>query len=385
MVDDNTLFHIAERFGTPTYVYDLEAIRRRIATLRGVLPDADLRYAVKANPCGTVLRAVAGAGVGAEVITAGELERALRAGIPPERLLLGGPGQDRDLITRAVEIDIGLVSLDSASQWELWRDRPIRSTRFLVRVNPGLDPRTHDHLATGAASSKFGLPRAEATELATDVAKVGLLAGFHVHAGSQISSLDVYDEIFALLIDLYAGFSDLALLNIGGGFAVPCFPFSGFAERVVAFAERFGLRIVIEPGRSLVAEAGVLLTRVIHIKEGERRHLIADAGMADLLRPALYGASHPIRLLGGGRGEPRAQDLDGPLCENADRLGQDVLLPVVDRGDLLVVGEAGAYGYAMASNYASNLRPAEVVVDGPSIALARRREKPEDLWRLEGG
>ena len=117
MVDDSTLFHIAERFGTPTYVYDLEAVRRRIVALRGVLPDADLHYAVKANPCGTVLRAVAGAGVGAEVITAGELERALRAGFPPERLLLGGPGQDRDLITRAVEVDIGLVSLDSASQW----------------------------------------------------------------------------------------------------------------------------------------------------------------------------------------------------------------------------------------------------------------------------
>ena len=151
------------------------------------------------------------------------------------------------------------------------------------------------------------------------------------------------------------------------------------------FRSRHGVTPLLEPGRFVVADAGVLLTRVLHVKEGERRHVIADAGMADLLRPALYGAHHPVRLVGGGREAHAgaATDVDGPLCENADRLAQDVELPAVRPGDLLAVERAGAYGFAMASNYASSLRPAEVTWDGVEARLARRRERPEDLWRLE--
>ena len=380
---DATLQKIAEKFGTPTYVYALDEVDARLQELQAALPAARLHYAVKANPCGAVLRHLARRGLGAEVITEGELARALAAGFPPQKILLGGPRQDPPLIEKAGAAGIRLVSLDSLSQAELWEERDVR---FLLRLNPALDPRTHEHLATGAASSKFGMTLGEVEGLAEGLHRDGKLAGFHVHAGSQIRELAVYDEIFELLGPLFERF-DVKTLDIGGGFAVPGFPLEAFAEKVSAFTRRFGLELILEPGRYLVASAGILLTRVLHVKRGELVHVIADAGMADLLRPALYGAAHPVRVLdSGGRASERV-DVDGPLCENADRLGRGLTLPTPRTGDLLVVEGAGAYGLTMASNYASSLRPAEVVVEttpqGEETRLARRRETVADIVRLE--
>jgi diaminopimelate decarboxylase len=409
-MDDAVVRTIAERFGTPTYVYDLRRVRSQWNALRTAFPGARLLYAVKANPSGAVLRALAHLGAGAEVITLGELERAVRAGIGPADVLVGGPGQDAGLVGRASELGVGLASLDSAGTWHGWQAAGGESTRFLVRVNPGLDPGTHKHLATGAAASKFGLPPEPALALAREVRAAGRLAGFHVHAGSMIRDPAVYEAVHAVLAPLYRALPGLDLVDLGGGFAVPDGPLTAFGARAGAVARALGASLAIEPGRSLVAEAGTLLTRVLHVKpEGPRRHVIADAGMADLLRPALYGAEHPIRVVasrnpteGGPAEAPDGplSDLDGPLCENADRLGRDRRLPPVAPGDLLAVEQAGAYGFAMASNYASSLRPAEVVVDdgamqpawegrvadpgeGPVVRLVRRRERPEDLWRLE--
>ncbi len=389
---DALLATIAADHGTPVYVYDLGAVRDAVTRLRRALPGASLRYAVKANANADVLRTMAGAGVGGEAITLGELERALRAGMPPAELVLGGPRQDRELIERAARAGIGLCSLDGPGQWSSWEavltDAPGCATRFVVRVNPELDPRTHEHLATGAATSKFGVDVGRARELAARVAGAGRLAGFHVHAGSMIRDAGVYDQIFERLEGLFAAFPACDTLDIGGGFAVPGFPLDAFAARVRAFAARHELAVVLEPGRYLVADAGTLVTRVLHVKTGALEHVIADAGMADLLRPALYGAEHPIRVLraaDGSSSDARRVDVDGPLCENADRLGRERSLPPLAPGDLLAVGQAGAYGFAMASNYASSLRPAEVVVesDGATPRLSRRRERPEDLWRLE--
>ena len=384
MTTDALLVDAAEKYGTPLYLYDLDKVAAQVAALRKVLPDATLLYAVKANPNGAVLKTLADLGLGAEVITPGELVRAVRSGILPERVLLGGPRQDSGLIGRAVELGVGRVSLDSVSQWRAWQEVAAPNVRFLPRVNPALDPRTHEHLATGAATSKFGMTPKEAAEVAEHLAAQGQLGGFHVHAGSQISEMDVYDEIFAVLGQLYERFEEAEELDIGGGFAVPGFDLAAFAEKVSAFAEKYSLRVTIEPGRFLVAEAGILLCRVLHVKSGALNHIIADAGMADLLRPALYGAAHPLRVVG-KTGAGFTTDIDGPLCENADRLGRGRDLPEVAPGDLLVVEQAGAYGFAMASNYASSLRPAEAVVKNGDLKLVRERETVEDLLRSERG
>lgn len=385
MTDAALLHGLAERYGTPLYVYDLDAVAARVAALREALPEAGLRYAVKANPNGALLRRLADLGVGAEVITLGELERAHRAGIDPAQLLVGGPGQGAELRTRAVELGAGLVSLDGAGQYEAWRHAAPAGTRFLVRLNPGFDPRTHQHLATGAAEAKFGVPHAQARELAARVHADGRLAGFHVHAGSMIDDPAVHEEVLRRLAPLLDTFPEARTLDLGGGFAVPGFPLAAFAEVVRPVVRARGLHLLLEPGRWLVAEAGVLLTRVLWWKDEPPGHWIADAGMADLLRPALYEAEHPIRVVRGPEKAPapaRLGEVQGPLCENADRLGRARRLTAAP-GDLLAIDRAGAYGFGMASNYASSLRPAEVVLEAGLARLARRRERPEDLWHEE--
>ena len=379
---DELLQHIANHYGTPTYVYDFDDISQRITRIKQQLPNSSIRYAVKANPNHALLKHMAAQGLGAEVISEGELARALRAGIPAKRILLGGPRQDAALIAQAVAAGVGAVSIDSVSQWQLWQTQTLApDMQVLLRVNPALDPQTHEHLATGAAESKFGLTLDEAAELAETLGDK--LAGFHVHAGSQIHAMDVYDTIFEVLSPLFERFTQARVLDIGGGFNVPDFPLEVFAGKVRAFAERFALDVITEPGRYLTATSGVLLSRVLHVKQGAIKHVIADAGMADLIRPALYGASHPVRVAGKTSASTELVDVDGPLCENADRLAQRITLPALTAGDLLVVENAGAYGMAMASNYASSFRPAEVRVLAGEVALVRRRETSDDLLRLE--
>ena len=378
---DTLLISAAETFGTPLYVYDLPKIAAQVAQVRAAFPEADLFFAAKANPCGAVLRHLAAQGLGAEVISEGELARALRAGIPAERVLLGGPRQDDGLVRAARQAGVGWVSLDNRDQAERWTASLATQPgpeRLLVRLNPALDPRTHEHLATGAATSKFGLPFDETAALAERLGD--RLEGFHVHIGSQITDVSVYDEVLGQLRALLGRFPDVRTLDLGGGFAVPSFPLEAFSKKITAFVG--DRRLLLEPGRFLVAESGTLLTRVLHVKTGPVKHVVCDAGMADLLRPALYGARHPVRALGKD-GKNEIVDVDGPLCENADRLGQGVALPEVGPGDLLAVSEAGAYGYTMSSHYASSLRPAEAVWDGETFRLAARRETVEDLWRLE--
>lgn len=385
-------------YSTPTYVYALDVLKQKLAMLRRHFPKADLHYALKANPSGALLKEMAALNLGAEVITTGELQRALHAGIP--RLILGGPAQSPQLIEAALANGVRQISLDSLSQLASWQDVlwPEDIT-FFIRVNPALDPQTHPHLATGAVTSKFGMMSSEAVQAAEQISErdVKHLAGFHVHAGSQIHALDVYDDIFKCLRPLYERF-DVPALNLGGGFVVSSeveFDFESLREKVDPFVKEFGLELTLEPGRFLTAQAGVLLTQVLHVKDhrlvGGNLHVICDAGMADLIRPALYGAEHPMYVLGkdvlGKEKEDYSHlstlDVDGPLCENADRLAQQRQLPEVSQGDILVIEEAGAYGLTMASNYASSFRPAEVLVKDDEATLIRKRESFEDLVSLE--
>ena len=391
------LAELARRYDTPLWVYDLRVVDAALATLRAQLPNADLAFAVKANASGAVLAHLAGAGVGAEAITVGELARVLRAGIDPARIVVGGPAHDAALRTLTRDAGVERVSLDSAGQWRAWLRDPggwPRGARAFVRVNPGLDPRTHDHMAVGKADSKFGLAPDAALALAREVEAAGVLAGFHVHAGSALTDPAVHEGVLDALLPLYDALPGAREIDLGGGFALPGYPLERLGELLEARVVPRGLRLWLEPGRALVAAAGTLLTRVLHVKEGPRRHVIADAGMADLVRPALYDARHPIRAISvAGRvlaeGEevaplPQPTDVDGPLCENADRLGRDVALPALEPGDLLAVGSAGAYGLGMGSHYASHTFAAEVAI-GPDGGhwLARRRQPLEALWADE--
>lgn len=380
--DDASLRRIAERYGTPVYVYDLDAVSARLAHLRAALPGAVIHYAVKANPCHAVLRHLADRGVCAEVLTAGELARALRAGFPASRVLLSGPGQSASLIERAKQGGVALASLDSRSQHALWESLGFGDTRFLVRVNPSLDPGTHAHLATGTRTSKFGMPTETAMAVAESLSLTGCFAGFHIHVGSQIRDVGVYVAVLETLAELHRSFPQATTANMGGGFGVPDFAPEDLRSQVQSFMDALDVQLIIEPGRYLVAEAGVLLSSVLHVKESG--HVIVDAGMADFLRPALYDAHHPVRSLEPTRGRPMVvMDVDGPLCENADRLGRAVAMEAPEPGDLIVVEQAGAYGFAMASNYVSSLRPAEVVVEAGAHRLARRRETIDDAMKLE--
>ena len=393
---ETILTQIITDFDTPTYVYALDALKEQLATLRRHFPKADLHYALKANPSGALLKEMAALNLGAEVITIGELQRAIHAGIP--RLILGGPAQSPQLIQAALANGVRNVSLDSVSQFASWQEVlwP-EDMQFFIRVNPALDPQTHPHLATGAITSKFGMTSSEAETVAEKILQRDAkhLSGFHVHAGSQIHALDVYDDIFKCLRPLYERF-EVKALNLGGGFIVSDdpkqqFDFDGLRQKVEPFVEEFGLALTLEPGRFLTANAGVLLTKVLHVKDHReagqdvsgKLHIICDAGMADLVRPALYSAEHPIHVLGKETTNTVLSDVDGPLCENADRLAQEKELPEVVQGDILIVEQAGAYGLTMSSNYASSFRPAEVLIKDSEAKLIRKRETFEDLVSLE--
>ena len=378
-----SLQDLAQQFGTPLYVTDLGVVQTQLARLQNAFPQCALRYAVKANAGHHLLEFLANEGVGAEVITEGELARALHAGMTGENILVGGPGQPTALRQAAREAGVHRVSLDGPQQWEAWEREGFGDARFFVRVNPRLDPNTHPHLATGAAHSKFGIPAAQADALASRVAAHGRLAGFHVHMGSMIPDASVHQDVLAILDELLHPHEGVRELNLGGGFAVPDFDLAGLADLVLPWAEARDLKLTLEPGRWLVADAGCLLTRVLWRKDisddapGSVTHWICDAGMAQLLRPALYEAEHPIRVVGTPSGAPASGDVDGPLCENADRLGRNRTLSA-DRGDLLVVERAGAYGLAMASNYASDLLPAEIIVHGETVTVSRERQNTSE-------
>lgn len=369
---DQHLLDIAATYGTPCYVYDTAIVERQIHNLRQYFSNAHIYYALKANPYHGILELFQQHNFGAEVISQGEIKAAREAALP---LLVGGPRQDEAMLACALEHDdIGYISLDSASQWQNWQEvhhaqqqsqEVMPKGNLLIRLNPQLDPKTHPHLATGAADSKFGLPLEQVHTLAT---RLGAhLCGFHVHAGSQISDISIYDAILTQMEQLFRTFPQAKSLNLGGGFAVPTFDMAAFAAKIQPFVAEHGLELILEPGRFLVAEAGVLLTRVLHHKKGQRNHVICDASMATLLRPALYNAEHPIRKLGAQEGVPEVVDIQGCLCENSDILGRARRLPPICKGDILVIEQAGAYGSSMASAYAGSSPANEVMIDSRQL------------------
>lgn len=393
---------LAARFGTPLYVYDLAWIRRRVELFRAAFSGIDhlVAYSVKANGNLTLLRALRELGCGADITSGGELYRARRAGIPANEIVFAGVGKTEREIGYALEE--GILAFNVESRSELERIERIAAergvvARFGVRVNPDVFADTpHHYTRTGHAESKFGVPWEDASALYRwAVGREHLEpVGIDVHIGSQIVEPEPYVRSVDRVLELVAELGDegvsLDFLDIGGGFGISYDDRAGMdvaalAADVVGRVKEAGLRLILEPGRALVGEAGVLLTRVQYVKRtAAKTFVIVDGGMSELIRPSHYGGFHGIELVPDPTGrEVREVDVVGPICETGDFLALDREIPMPVEGDLLVVRTAGAYGFAMASNYNGRLRPAEVLVDGPDAKLVRRRETFEDLIRGE--
>jgi diaminopimelate decarboxylase len=395
------LAELAARFGTPLYVYDAAAIRDRLARLKRAFAPlrAEAHYSVKANSNLALLALLAKEGAGFDVVSGGEIERCVRAGIPGSRIVFAGVGKTDDELELALRTGVALFDVESCDELERLAARAEASSRratFALRLNPDVDAGTHAYVTTGRKQNKFGMPFDEAmAALRATKGRAGLqFRGFHVHIGSQITDPTRFQEAATIVADRIgkaraAGF-DVKLLDFGGGFAArydaePA-PIDAVAAAVIPILAPLKLEVLLEPGRYLVAEAGRLLTRVIAVKPApEKNFVIVDAAMNDLIRPALYGAHHPIELVAADaatRARIRA-DVVGPICETGDFLAQDRELPLPRAGELLVIGSAGAYGMSMSSNYNSRPRPAEVLVNGPDVKLIRRRETIDDLMGPE--
>ena len=368
------LVEAAERWGTPLYVTDLDVAAERARAWVEVLPTRSLvAYAVKANPDPALLRRLADEAIGAEVVGPVELALATRAGVPPERIVVNGVGQvDGDLVD-ALRTG-ALVNAESLGALDGLLRSGVRGGRIGLRINPGVDAATHPHLATGAASSKFGIALDELPAAMDRVRAAGVaLESIGAHIGSAIDDAEAFGRLARMLRSL-AEDHGVGTIDLGGGFdGEP----TAWADAVrPALGSQ---RVIVEPGRSIVGAAGWLLTRVVRVQA--RGHLVADAGMTELIRPLLYGARHPVTLLAPGGDIPsRHWTLAGPVCEAGDLLASDLDLGrEAGEGALLGIGDAGAYGLAMASGYNGRLRPAQAVIEGGSLRPSRRRETLEDV------
>ena len=394
------LSDLAARFNTPLYVYSrprIEANYHGMADACAPL-DAQVRYSVKANSNAAILRLLRDLGSGFDVVSGGELYRSLQVDADPASIVFAGVGKTDAELQFALASRVGWINAESREELDAI-DALARSQsacpRIALRLNPAVEADTHRYIATGGKRSKFGIDLKEADRLLAERARFAHidLAGLHVHIGSQLGAPDA--TVAAVrkalaLIDRH----HLRALDIGGGFPVhyhaddlsaePTPEPSVFAQALWPLLKDRGLEILIEPGRSIIAEAGLLLTRVLSVKPREGRQIVVvDAGMTDLIRPALYAAYHPILPIDAPGADRVPSDVVGPVCESADAFAHDRQLPLLKRGDLLAITHAGAYGMSMASNYNSRLRPAEVMIDGNAVTLIRRRETYQDLLMTE--
>jgi diaminopimelate decarboxylase len=400
--EDVALSKIADSVGTPTYVYSYHALEKAYRELEESFSGLDhmICYAVKANSNLSVLRALASFGAGADIVSGGELYRAMKAGFDPKKVVFAGVGKTEDELLAGLGERILLFNVESASELEHIERlamRHAKRARVALRVNPDVDPETHAHVSTGHGASKFGIPIDEALALAERVLEYRCidLIGVHQHIGSQITKLAPYAESVeksAQLVDELRrrGF-DIKYFNIGGGLGIRYKDEEAPSPRDLVDAVRptlealvkSGTKVLCEMGRYITGNAGVLLTRVIYRKRtGGKNFIVADAGMNDLLRPSLYDAYHEVRPVKDGAAAAPA-DLVGPVCESGDYLARDRDLPDAAEGDLLALTSAGAYGFSMASNYNSRPRPAEVLVKGDRWAIVREREHLADLVKGE--
>lgn len=399
--DGVPLAHIAAAEGTPVYVYSADTIRRAYRDLDDAFasyPHA-IHYALKANSTLALVRLLRALGSGADANSGGEIEVALRAGFRPAEIVFTGVGKSRPELEFAVSRGVRAINAESPGEVqridEIARALGTRA-RIALRVNPDIDAQSHPHISTGLRTNKFGIPLEQARAVYRDmVRRQGLeVVGIHVHVGSQIVTLEPLRQAAAAILELARDLSNegiaLEHVDVGGGLGIsydasPVPSVRDYAAALLPIVEGSGLTLVLEPGRVLVGPAGALVARIVDLKQapGGKRFVVLDAGMTEILRPALYGAFHRIEAVTPRAGEEESVDIVGPLCESSDILGADRRLPPLSVGDFVAILDAGAYGSAMASNYNRRAQPAEVLVADGGWRVIRRRQTIDDLVALE--
>jgi diaminopimelate decarboxylase len=402
-VDQVPVERIIEEVGSPAYIYSATALIERFGALDRAFsgdgkPPHTICYSIKSNTNLAVVRTLVALGAGIDVTSGGELFRALRAGVDPAKIVYSGVGKTDAEIDAALDANIRFFNCESRAELRRVDARAgERGTTAAVtfRVNPDVDPKTHPYISTGLRSSKFGIPITEAVESYAEAKALGNVevVGVDCHIGSQLTDVqpfaDAMARIRSLVLELRDAGHRIEVLDVGGGLGVayenevPPDP-EAYAAAVLGAVGDLGCEIVLEPGRFITADSGIFVTRVLYEKRNEDKHfVIIDGAMNDLIRPALYQSYQRIEPVGPPRGPERNVDVVGPVCESADFLAKNRAIPEVERGDLLAVFSAGAYGFVMSSNYNARLRVAEVLVKGDRFAVVKQRESYDDLVRGE--
>jgi len=390
---------LAQTYGTPLYVYDFDAMKTQFESLKEAFRGRKsiLAYAVKANSNLSVVKHFAQQGSGADCVSIGEVRRALMAGVPKYRVIFSGVGKRDDEIREAIESDILYINVESEA--ELGRVEMIArelgaKARISVRVNPNIDPKTHPYISTGLHDNKFGVEIVAAKRMYIQAKNSPNLdpVGIHFHIGSQLTDLEPIYEAAVIVADLLRSLQaidiELKFFDIGGGLGVrydnetTIEPYD-YAQAILSALKGIDVTIIMEPGRFLTANAGYFLTKVLYEKNnGEKRFVMVDGAMNDLIRPSLYKAYHRVEALD-KTGDATPADVVGPVCESGDFLAKNYPLPPMEHNDLLVIHSAGAYGFGMGSNYNTRGRSAEIAIEAANVRLIRRRETFDDVIALE--
>ncbi|WP_319759858.1 diaminopimelate decarboxylase [Maridesulfovibrio sp.] len=391
---------LAKEYGTPLYIYSAATLRRHFEAFDSAFTGLEHMtcYSVKANSNLSVLKLLAEMGAGMDIVSGGELYRALKAGVPAGKIVFSGVGKKAYEIAEALKADILMFNVESVG--EMHRINEVAESmnkvaRISFRINPDVDPKTHPYISTGMKKNKFGLDMVtakEAYKTAKELSNVSPI-GMDCHIGSQLTTIEPFlealDKLLAFRDELNAMGIEIEHLDLGGGLGItydeeePPHP-KEFGEALSKALSGKGLKVVLEPGRVIAGNSGILVGEVIYTKKTPTKDfLIVDAAMNDLVRPSLYQSYHRISEVTQNNRPEIDYDVVGPICESGDFLAKDRMLPEMKQGELIAVYSAGAYGFTMSSNYNSRLRAAEIIVDGDDVIVARRRESYEDLIKLE--
>lgn len=398
--EDMAIENIAKEVGTPFYLYSKETLEHHFKVFDKAFSDVPhiTCYAVKANSNIAILDIFGRLGGGADIVSGGELFRALRSGMSPDKIVYSGVGKKAEEIDFALKSDILMFNIESSQELEVINQRAEKlgkKARISIRINPDVDPKTHPYISTGLKKSKFGIDIKKALSgyrRARELKNIEVV-GVDCHIGSQITEIgpfkDAVRKIKELVVTLTSEGFAIKYLDLGGGLGIPYnaeeppLPLE-YARTIIEEVRGLGCTLILEPGRLLVGNAGILVTRVLYTKDAEEKSfVIVDAGMNDLIRPSIYGSFHFIQPVKKEERPNAMVDVVGPVCESGDFLAKERQMPEARQGELLAVMSGGAYGFAMASNYNSRPRVAEVLVHGDRYHIIRKRETFEDLIRLE--